>query len=218
MRLQKPIICIVTRARGEAESPERDALLVRLGAAAASGATMVQVRERQLDDRALLTFVGQIAAHVRRAGALVTVNDRVDIALAAGADGVHLKSDAPSAGEVRRIVPPEFVIGRSVHSDDESAAVAASGGCDYLMFGTVFRSRSKPEDHPVAGVENLARVCRRVALPVVAIGGISVDRAADVASAGAAGIAAISLFADVPDVAATVAALRDALTLPAGNV
>ena len=218
MHLERPIICILTRARGQAESPQRNELLARLEAGASAGATMVQVRERQLDDRALVTFVRQIADRVKPAGTLVTVNDRIDIALAARADGVHLKSDAPAVEEVRRIVPREFIVGRSVHDEDEAATVAASGACDYLMFGTVFPSRSKPHDHPIAGVEHLARVCRRVVAPVVAIGGISIDRAAEVASAGAAGVAAISLFADAPDVAATVAALRHALTRPPGNV
>lgn len=216
--LRRPIICVLTRARGHAESPEREAVLARLEAAASAGATMVQVRERQLDDRQLITFVRQIGARVRPAGAIVTVNDRIDIALAAGADGVHLKSDGPPAEDVRRIVSQGFLVGRSVHGEDEAAAVAASGACDYLMFGTVFHSRSKPADHPVAGVEMLARVCRRVEPPVVAIGGISIGRVAEVASAGAAGIAAISLFADAADLGGTVAALRDALTLPARHV
>ena len=156
--VRRPIICVLTRARGRAGSPEREALLARLKAAASAGATMIQVRERQLDDRQLITFVREIAVRVRPAGALVTMNDRIDIALAAGADGVHLKSDGPPADDVRRIVPREFLIGRSVHGEDEAADVAASGACDYLMFGTVFPSRSKPPDHPVAGVETLARV------------------------------------------------------------
>ena len=216
--VRRPIICVLTRARGRAGSPEREALLARLEAAASAGATMIQVRERQLDDRQLITFVREIAVRVRPAGALVTMNYRIDIALAAGADGVHLKSEGPPADDVRRIVPREFLIGRSVHGEDEAADVAASGACDYLMFGTVFPSRSKPPDHPVAGVETLARVCGRVAAPVVAIGGMSVDRAAAVASAGAAGIAAISLFADAADVESIVGALRDALTLPPRHV
>ena len=173
---------------------------------------MVQVRERHFDDRELLEFVRQVVGAVRPAGTQVLLNDRTDVALAAGADGVHLKSNAPRADEVRRIVPGGFVIGRSVHSAEEAAAVEAGGGCDYLFFGTVFPSGSKPADHPIAGVDALRTVCSRVHLPVIAIGGITIERAPRLLEAGAAGAAAIGLFADAPDIAACVRALRAALT------
>jgi thiamine-phosphate pyrophosphorylase len=215
MTLRIPAICVVTRARGSAGSAERDALLGRLAAAAAAGATMMQVREVQLDDRELVRFVEEVVGAVRAAGTRVIVNERTDIALAAGADGVHLKSDGVPAWEVRRLVPPAFVIGRSVHSGLEAGDVSAA--CDYLLFGTVFRSLSKPVDHPTAGLEGLARVCRTVSVPVLAIGGITVERASAVAAAGAAGVAAISLFSEARDVAGTVAALRAALTRSPGH-
>jgi thiamine-phosphate pyrophosphorylase len=218
MALRLPAICLVTRARGGARSAERAALLDRLAQAADAGVTLVQVRERQFDDRDLRLFVEQVIARVRPAGTQVLVNDRTDIALAAGADGVHLKSHAAPAADVRRIVPDGFLIGRSIHSEIEAAAIEAAGGCDYLLFGTVFPSASKPAAHPVAGVEALAAVCGRVGLPVLAIGGITPERARAVAAAGAAGIAAISLFTDTGDPAAAVRALRDALTLPASRV
>jgi thiamine-phosphate pyrophosphorylase len=217
-RLERPIICVVTRARGRSGSPERRALLERLAAAAGAGASLVQIRERQFNDRDLAGFVREVVAAVKPAGALVTVNDRTDVALVAGADGVHLKSDGPSPQDVRRIVPPDFVVGRSVHHEDEAVAMAATNACDYLLFGTVFPSRSKPPDHQVAGIDALARVCRSVTLPVLAIGGVTVDRAGELIRAGAAGVAAISLFSDAPDVAAVVHALRDALTVRSGNV
>jgi thiamine-phosphate pyrophosphorylase len=207
-----PAICVITRGRGERGSREREALIGRLAAAAHAGATMVQVRERQFDDRELLTFVGQVIDAVRPFGMLVIVNERTDVALAARADGVHLKSNAPSVTDVRRIVPAGFIVGRSVHSHDEGAAIAAEGGCDYLMFGTVFPSASKPAGHPIAGVEALEAVCGRVRLPVLAIGGITLERASRAIEAGAAGVAAISLFADTPDIDATVRGLRSALT------
>jgi thiamine-phosphate pyrophosphorylase len=217
-RIERPIVCIVTRGRGGTGTPERLTLLERLRRAATAGATMIQIRERQFADRDLASFVRDVVEVARPAGALVTVNDRTDIALAAGADGVHLKSDGPHPGDVRRLVPSGFIVGRSVHNQDEAATMESSGACDYLLFGTVFPSRSKPADHPIAGLDGLARVCRRVALPVVAIGGISIERAADVARAGAAGIAAISLFADAQDAEAVVRDLRHALTLRSGDV
>jgi len=213
MSLAVPSICIVTRVRGAAASAERAALLARLSAAAEAGATMIQVRERHLQDRELLAFVRLLADRVRPAGTRVLVNDRTDVALAAGADGVHLKSHAPSAADVRTIVPAGFLIGRSVHSAAEAVGIHLNGGCDYLFFGTVFPSTSKPGDHPVAGVAALASVCREVSLPVLAIGGITVERAPEIAAAGAAGVAGISLFADAANLAATVASLRDALTV-----
>lgn len=216
--IRRPAICVVTRGRGREASPERHTLIGRLAAAAEAGATMVQVRERQFDDRDLLCFVQQVVEAVRPAGAVVTVNERTDIALAAGADGVHLKSDAPSAADVRRIVPASFIVGRSVHSVVEAEAAEAAGGCDYLFFGTVFPSASKLPDHPVAGADQLASVCRAVGLPVIAIGGISIERAPRVAAAGAAGVAAISLFTDAGDLTATIQALADALTPSRGRV
>lgn len=179
---------------------------------------MIQIRERQFDDRSLLHLAGEVIEAVRPAGARVLLNERIDIALACGADGVHLKSDAPPVADVRRIVPGGFLIGRSVHSDTEAMSVEAAGDCDYLFFGTVFRSASKPDDHPLAGLDGLRRTCAAVALPVIAIGGISVARVREIRSAGAAGVAAISLFAEAPDIAGVTAAVRDALTLPDGNV
>jgi thiamine-phosphate diphosphorylase len=218
MPLALPAICVITRARGTSGSAERLRLLERLSAAAEAGATMIQIRERQLDDRRLLEFIADVLGGVASHGCLVLVNERTDVALAARAHGVHLKSDAPSGTDVRGIVPGGFVIGRSVHSLGEAQNGIDTGGCDYLLFGTVFPSRSKPEGHPVAGIEALHRVCKNVQLPVLAIGGLNESRAAQVAAAGASGIAAISLFAEAGDIRATVSRLRDALTRSDGSV
>ena len=218
MRVSYPIITIVTRVRGVAGSAERTAFIDRLASAAAAGATFIQVRERQVDDRDVASFVSALAGPVRDAGGRVLVNDRVDIALAAGADGVHLKSDAPAVADVRRLLSPDHIVGRSVHSEEEAASIEDAGGCDYLFFGTVFPSSSKPEDHPIAGVEALARVCGSVTLPVVAIGGITLTTAPRVVDAGAAGVAAINLFATARDLPETIHSLHRALTLPLGNV
>jgi thiamine-phosphate pyrophosphorylase len=218
MALALPALCIVTRARGASGSPERARLLERLTAGCRAGATMVQIRERQLDDRQLLGFIADVRAAAAGTRARVLVNDRTDLALAAGADGVHLKSDAPPAPEIRTIVPEGFLIGRSVHGRAEAEATVLAGGCDYLLFGTVFPSRSKPDDHPIAGLEALRDVCRHVTLPVLAIGGITEARAVEAAAAGAAGVAAISLFAEARDVATVVSNLRRALTPSEGSV
>jgi thiamine-phosphate pyrophosphorylase len=162
--------------------------------AAQRGADVVQVRERDLADVALLALVRDIVAGVRLAGTRVLVNDRADVAIAAGAAGVHLRGDSPPASRLRRFVPPGFIVGRSVHSLDDIDAAVADGGCDYLMFGTVFASAGKPPGHPVAGIDRLAEACRRSALPIVAIGGITPEREPDIARAGAAGLAAVGWF------------------------
>jgi len=129
------------------------------------------------------------------AGAATLINDRVDVALAAQAGGVHLPARGFAAARVRAAAPPGFLIGRSVHTEAEAIQAQAAGGCDYLIFGSAFETASKAPGYPVAGLDALARVCRSVDLPVVAVGGITLDRVPDVARAGAAGIAAIRLFA-----------------------
>ena len=101
------------------------------------------------------------------------------------------------ASRVRALAGSEFLIGRSVHTVMEARQAEEDGGADYLIFGTVFPSAGKPEGHPVAGIEALADVCSSVRLPVLAIGGITAVRAADVAAAGASGIAGIGMFAAV---------------------
>jgi thiamine-phosphate pyrophosphorylase len=179
-----------------------------------AGITLVQIREPRLPDPALLNVTSQACAlshrsAVRReAGTRIVVNDRLDVALAGGADGVHLRANSFSAARVRERVGTTFLVGRSVHDLAEAMAADRDGGCDYLLFGTVFQSRSKPEGHRVAGLEALQAVCQRVSVPVIAIGGITRERAADVSAAGAAGIAAIGLFEDVQTLRSTAEFLR----------
>lgn len=171
-----------------------DALVERVALAARQGVDVIQVRERDLPDRDLAALVRQIVSAVRGTAARVVVNDRADIAVAAGAGGVHLRGDSISASRVRAIVPPGFLIGRSVHTTGEADAAIAGGGCDYLLFGTVYPSMGKPEGHPVAGLARLEEVCRRSPLPVIAIGGIDRSRVQEIRDAGAAGLAAVGLF------------------------
>jgi thiamine-phosphate pyrophosphorylase len=199
-----PVICMVT---DRAAIGERD-FLTLIGAAAEAGVDLIQIRERDLDAGALARLTRQAIDVVSGTGARIMVNDRVDVALAAGAAGVHLRGDGLPAARVRAMAPPGFLIGRSVHSEDEAAEVEAAGGCDYLIFGTVFSSASKPADHRTAGPDGLARVCARVRLPVIAIGGITVSVAADVRRAGAAGVAAIGAFTPGSDPVQFVRAVR----------
>ena len=173
---------------------DEDGLIERIAAAARAGVHLVQVRQPQLDGLAAARLVERAVGAVGGTTARIIVNDRVDVAIAAGAHGVHLRGDSVAATRVKAVVPPAFVIGRSVHTSSEAVAAERTGGLDYLIFGTVFASRSKPGVAP-AGVERLAEVCAAVALPVLAIGGMTASTLAPVAHAGAAGFAAIGLFA-----------------------
>jgi thiamine-phosphate pyrophosphorylase len=150
---------------------------------------------------------------VRGTPARIIVNDRVDVALAAGAHGVHLRADSMPAARVRALTPAGFVVGRSVHAADEAARAEHDGGLDYLVFGTVFASPSKP-GQPPAGTGTLAEVVRATRLPVLAVGGITTSTFEAVARTGAAGFAAIGLFADADDerVRAAVASAQAAFS------
>jgi len=169
-------------------------LIDRTSRAAHGGVAVIQVRERDLSGAALLDLVRGILRGAAGTPTKLLVNDRVDVALAAGAHGVHLRSDSFPASRVRAIVPRGFIIGRAVHSLDDIDRATAEGGCDYLMFGTVFPSRGKPRDHACAGLEALREACRRSPVPVIAIGGIDGARLDDVARSGAAGFAAVGMF------------------------
>jgi thiamine-phosphate pyrophosphorylase len=161
--------------------------------AARAGVHLVQVRERDLDGGPLTALVRRCVAAVRGSRARVLVNDRLDVALAAGAHGVHLRGDSVPASRVRTLCPPGFLLGRSVHARDEAVDAAAASGLDYLLFGTVFPTSSKPGRAP-AGSPALADVVAAVCVPVLAVGGVSPDNLGEVAAAGAAGFAAIGLF------------------------
>jgi thiamine-phosphate pyrophosphorylase len=171
-----------------------DDLIARAVRAVNAGADVVQIRERDLTDSALTSLVAAMTRAVAGTHARVLVNDRADVAISSGAGGVHLPADSVPASRIRRIVPSGFLIGRSVHTLDEIDRAVADGGCDYLMFGTVFPSLGKPDDHPIAGLEGLRAACVRSSLPVIAIGGMTEARAADVGLAGAAGLAGVGMF------------------------
>jgi thiamine-phosphate diphosphorylase len=164
--------------------------------AVAAGIDAVQIRERDLEAGPLVRLTETAVAAGRGSQTKVLVNDRLDVALAAGADGVHLRADSPPAWRIRPLVPKSFVIGRSVHGLDE---LQAAGDVDYLIAGTLWATPSKPGGHPLLGLGGMARLVRAARVPVLAIGGIDIGRAAEVAAAGAAGIAAIGLFIDQRD-------------------
>lgn len=198
--MQPPIICLVT---GGTYEPR---LLDAIVEAAQAGVDLVQIREPALSDRALLTLVGRAVDATRDTRCRILVNDRFDIALRANAHGVHLRSDSFPATRIRAAAPEGFLIGRSMH--DAAEARAAAHGCDYLIFGTVFPSASKPAGHRSSGLAALRAACGAVQIPVLAIGGISTENVSDVAAAGASGVAAIGLFRGRDSVASILSVVR----------
>jgi len=191
----KPIICYVTDRKAIGSGDTIRSLTERIRFAVAAGVDWVQIREKDLRAKELLALVKQAVAC---GTAKVIVNDRLDVALAAGAAGVHLGRESAPVAEVARWcragnAPPEFLIGVSCHSLEE-AREAEAKGASYVFFGPVFETPSKRRFGPPQGTARLAEVCGQVRIPVVAIGGIDDRNAAECIRAGAAGIAAIRLF------------------------
>jgi thiamine-phosphate pyrophosphorylase len=189
-------ICLVTdrlRLAGAGAAPvaARACLAAQARYAVEAGIDLLQVRERDLEAGELASLVRALLAITRGTPTRLVVNDRVDVALACGADGVHLRGDSVPVAAARRIVPPGFLIGRSVHGVEDAVASAAA---DYLIAGTAFATASKPGQVRVLGVEGLRSIANAVDRPVLAIGGILGDRLREVAAAGAAGFAAIGMF------------------------
>jgi thiamine-phosphate pyrophosphorylase len=170
-----------------------DTLLNAVARAIGNGVNWIQIREKDLSSRELLELTAKAVAMAEPTGVKILVNARFDVALAAGAAGVHLPGGSPAAAGWRTITPPGFLIGASCHTLAELRR-SQEDGADYAVFGPVFAPRSKTSDLAPRGLEGLARAARAVKIPVLALGGITEDNAEDCAAAGAAGIAAISLF------------------------
>jgi thiamine-phosphate diphosphorylase len=157
----------------------------------------------------MFAAVRELLEPARMAGATLLVNDRVDVALVLGVDGVHLGERSLGPAEARRLLGPAPLVGASVHRV-EAAGEAADGGVDYLVVGTVFATRSNP-GRPGAGADLLRRVRSAVAVPVLAIGGVGIDRVSEVRAAGAHGVAVLSGVWDAPSPAEAVERYLSAL-------
>lgn len=164
-----------------------------LALAAQAGCQLIQIREKDLSPRELGQVVQAACAAVQPFGTKILVNDRLDIALATGADGVHLRTNSLPVAEVRRIAPANFLIGVSTHSLAEARA-AKAGGADFIVCGPVYATPSKSSYGEPLGVNRLAEICHRVQLPVLALGGITMNNFSACLAHQAAGIAAIRLF------------------------
>lgn len=175
-------------------------------AAIIGGATIVQYREKHASTRQMIEEALELRDLTRRAGVPLTVNDRVDVALAVDADGVHVGQDDMPVALARRLIGNKL-LGVSVHSLSE-ALQAVRDGADYLGVGPIFATTTKPDAGPPIGLDGLRAIRQHVSIPIVAIGGINQDNAADVVRAGVDGIAVVSAVVAADDVTAAARQLR----------
>ncbi|HEX4996553.1 MAG TPA: thiamine phosphate synthase [Methylomirabilota bacterium] len=176
----------------------------------AAGLRAVQLREKDLEARDLLALADTLREATQRHGARLIVNDRADVALAAGADGVQRTHASLPVSVLREITPPGFLVGASVHSEAE-ARDAAAQGADFIVFGPVYDTASKRRYGPPQGLAALGAVTRAVDRPVLAVGGLTPERVAEVLAAGAAGVAVIGAISAAPRPADATKAFLDAL-------
>jgi len=192
--------------RSQIKSRDLDACMARIIDA---GVDWVQIREKDLPARSLLALTNAALEAARQLGRTrVLVNDRLDVAMAAKAPGVHLGTRSMPTDLVRRIAPPDFIVGVSCHSLEEAAAAQAAGA-DYILLGPIFATPSKLPYGPPLGISKLRDVTSKVTAPVFALGGITLDRVALCRQNGAAGIAGIRIFQDCDSVQELVCKARE---------
>jgi thiamine-phosphate pyrophosphorylase len=224
-----PILCYVTdrRSLSVPEVASRSALVEKIAAISAAGVDWVQVREKDLSARKLAALTCEAVAG--RSAARIIVNDRLDVAVAESAGGVHLGeaglpvadvakwlnrsdsgvvvSDHGAGSQFPATASGDFLIGASCHSL-ETVKAAVRDGADYIFFGPVFVTPSKAKFGAPQGVKKLAEVCGTVSVPMIAIGGITLENAGECIAAGGAGIAAIRLFQDAADPVSVISTLK----------
>ena len=173
-------------------------LLDKVEQALKGGARAVQLREKDLGGRELLDLARKMRALTKAHGAKLLINDRIDIALACGADGVHLGEESISPQDARRLLGPDRLIGCSTHSAAQ-LELAEAGGADFAVFGPVYFTPSKAAFGPPLGEDALRKACARVRIPVFALGGVGAENIHEVIAAGAEGAAMISAILAAKD-------------------
>jgi thiamine-phosphate pyrophosphorylase len=212
--LPRPITYLITA--GETNSATRPSdeecrrLLALVECAVAARVTLVQLREKSLTARTLFELALAAARAARGSSTRILVNDRADVARAAGCDGVHLTTRSLDSSVVRCAFGEDFLIGVSTHTPREARA-AREDGADFAVFGPVFDTPSKRTYGPPVGLEALGdAVCELSPFPLIALGGVGEGDAAEVLRAGAAGVAGIRLFSDGQKLARTVHLIKRA--------
>ena len=211
--LTTPISYLITDGRTTRETTAASAEFTRLfalvGACVLARVSLVQLREKQMRPSVLYQLTRRAADLTRGSETRLLVNDRVDIALAAGADGVHLTARSLDPLVVRDIAPRGFLVGVSTHTLEEARAASARDA-DFAVFGPVFDTPSKEAYGPPLGLGGLREAARAVApFPLLALGGVTRETIPQVIEAGARGVAAIRLFADESEIEAIVNELRE---------
>lgn len=193
----------------------RQSLYEQVEEAIQGGVTCVQLREKALSTEEFLQEALEIGALCRRCGVPFIVNDSVEVAIACGADGVHVGQEDLAAGEARRRVGEGMLLGVSAHSVEE-ARQAVRNGADYLGVGAVFPTSTKTDVSPMP-IETLQAIRRAVDVPIVAIGGITRDNIGRLAGSGVDGVALVSAIFSAPDIAAACRELRALSEQMTGN-
>ncbi|MGH9355237.1 MAG: thiamine phosphate synthase [Terriglobia bacterium] len=196
-------ICYITDRNGLPDKP----LSAFVSKAVEAGIDLIQIREKNLGVRALLLLAERAVAAAQGGTSRVVINDRLDVALASAASGIHLGRHSLPAEMVRRITPPAFRIGVSCHSYAE-CLTAEEAGADYVLLGPIFETPSKIAYGPPLGPEVLHQTASHLNIPVLAVGGITLERAHRCREAGAAGIAGIRIFQEAPSIQRCVQELR----------
>ena len=178
-----------------------------------AGLRAVQLREKDLEARPLLGLAEEVLRFTRPQGASLFINDRVDLAMALGLDGVHLRANSLPVAVTRRLLGPGRMIGVSAHSTDEVMR-AESDGVDFAVLGPVYETASKLMFGPPIGLRPLEEASRRCRMPVFAIGGITASRVGEVRRAGAFGVAVVSSILSAGSVESATRQLLDALAAP----
>jgi len=209
----QPLIYLITSGATTTKTTPSDSefsnILRLIEAAVAADVSLIQLREKELSGRVLYQLASRASAITRNTSTQLLVNDRFDIAVGAGANGVQLTAQSMPVDVIHSKVSSEFLIGRSTHSLAE-AQIAQKGGCDFVVCGPVFETQTKLIYGPPQGIEKLQSVVESVDIPVIAIGGVTLSNVAECFTVGAAGIAAISLLNDASTLKEKVAAIRKA--------
>jgi len=204
-RLRLPTLCLITDRQRCGKSPLEDVV----DEAIKGGVNLIQLREKDLPTGELLALAIRLR-EVTRGRAILVINDRLDVVQAAGADGVHLPENGLPVAIARWLLGQHTLIGRSVHSE-EAAAEAEQAGADYVQLGAIYATESKPDAKP-AGPDLLRKVSAAVAIPVLAVGGVRAENAAEVIAAGASGASVISAIQDADDPQAATHQLVEAMS------